>query len=111
MNPTDRIFPRDDRPGDDNPPPVGNLVTKVHDPDFKAAIKDAEIICGFHPATREQVGLFYGVAQLRRIITKGADETAEVFNVPVDPETDDLEVLVAMVQAIKGTCCYQDLVL
>lgn len=92
---------------DDDPLPVGKLMASLHDPAFQASIRDAEIIIGFDPTTGEEVGLFYGVAQLGRIKRRDTPEDAELFRVPVDPDTDDVEVLYAMVQSIKGACCYQ----
>lgn len=86
--------------------PVGNLRARMLDPDFQNEIKNAEIIFGVHPLTKKQVGLFFGIAQIKRVVRRKVVEESLVLSVPVDPDTDDIEVLVAMVKVFKGACCY-----
>jgi hypothetical protein len=92
---------------DDDDLPRGNLIDRIHDAKVHEQIRKADVVRGIHPDTGEQVGLFYGVAELNKIVRKGTQKTLVVCNVPVDPDTDDIETLCAMVQTIKGACCYK----
>jgi hypothetical protein len=79
----------------------------MHDPDLQAQIKDAEVIFGVDPKTGDRNGPYYGIAALKRIVRRGESEGLRVLNVPVDPDTDDIEALCAMVQHLKGAHCYE----
>jgi hypothetical protein len=59
-----------------------------------------------NPRTGESAGLFYSVAHFRRSEITDPTETAEISSLEVDPETDDVEELCEMVQAIKGSHCF-----
>jgi hypothetical protein len=86
--------------------PPGSVRDQIDDPKFQDQIKGAQVIRGVHHLTGDQIGLFYGAAVLRRIIRKETEETASVMNVPLNPDTDDIEALIAVVKAVKGDCCY-----
>jgi hypothetical protein len=91
---------------DDEDLPYGSLRHRIEDAEFRESIRDARIVTAGHARTGEKIGVFYGMALLKRVIRRGAAENAQWLNVPVDPDTDDLEVLAAMVKAIKGACCF-----
>jgi hypothetical protein len=91
---------------DDDPLPPGRLRHRLHDPGLHAAIREADIVRGIHPATGRHAGLFYGIAPVRRVIRRDVAEDLALFEVPVDPDTDDVEVLCTLVKALKGAHCY-----
>jgi hypothetical protein len=105
MKPPKRLFNRN-HPDDDHPHQPGQLRNRMHDPDLQAEIRAADIILGADPKTGAETGPYYGVATLRRIVRRNASEKARVLMVPVDPDTDDIEVLCAMVEVVKGAHCY-----
>ena len=91
---------------DDGEKVTGNLQTRLHDQELRKQIQEADIIFGQHPVTGIKTGPYYGIAQLQRIVRRGTAENAVILHVDVDPETDDIEVLIALVQTIKGASCY-----
>ncbi len=104
MKPPKRLFKREQP--DEQPMPPGQLRAKMYDPDLQAGIKSADIILGCDPKSGQHDGVYYGIAQLKRIVRRGAGEAAKVLRVPVDLDTDDVDVLCAMVQILKGAHCY-----
>ncbi len=88
--------------------PHGALFGRLHDKELHNEIRTAEIVRGVTAQTGADAGVFYGIARLRRIVRRQTGEAAKVLKIPIDPETDDPEVLVALVKTIKGACCHQD---
>jgi hypothetical protein len=106
MEPPKRLFLERERPDDGESLPEGNLKVRLNDRDLRDSITEADFIMGVNPRTGESAGLFYSVAQFRRIERSDPTETAEVLSLEVDPETDDVDVLCEMVKAIKGSHCF-----
>jgi hypothetical protein len=75
---------------------------------LKAEVANADIIFGVDTATGK-ASLFYGLARLKRIERRHAEEEAVVLRVPVNfaPDFGDLECLFVLVKAVKGACCYE----
>ena len=44
--------------------------------------------------------------QSKRVMRRGIAETVKILKVPVDPATDDVEVLCVIVEFVKGAHCY-----
>jgi hypothetical protein len=95
-----------ERPDDGESFREGNLKARLNDRNLRESIAEADFIMGVNPRTGESVGLFYRVAQFRRIEISEPTETAEVLSLEVDPESDDVDVLCEMVRAIKGSHCF-----
>ena len=95
-------------PGNDDSPPPGQLRWRIKDLWLKGEIRAADVVMGIDPGTGEENGLYYGAAALGRIVRRDTPEEVRVLKVPVDPDTDDVEVLCAMVQAVKGAHCYPE---
>jgi hypothetical protein len=112
MKPPKRLFKDRPDPDDEPPPPHGGLFAAcydVSDPGKRYAMLDlirgADIVLGYNIKTGEQVP-YYGLAMLKRVIRRGEAEQAKIVGFPIDTDTDDVEVLVAMVEVVKGACCY-----
>lgn len=86
---------------------VGALQSRIHDVELRAEIQKADLIWGVCPRTGQKTGPYYGIAKLKRIVRRNTGDNLYVVKVDVDPGTDDIEVLYAMVQHIKGACCYE----
>lgn len=64
-------------------------------------IRDAEIVIGYDTMSQHQF-LAFGHDAMQRIATPGEAEQLCVLVVEIDQETDELEMLLAKVQAAKG---------
>jgi hypothetical protein len=87
--------------------PVGQLAARIHDENFCESIRQADVVRGINSKTGEHAGVFWGAAPLRRIMRKNKSEMLRLFQVPIDPETDDIEVMIALTVYIKGACCWE----
>ena len=75
--------------------------------DPRPVVYSADLIFGVDVMSRKQF-LVYGQPTLRRIIKTGKSEHCRVLRIELDRETDELERLCAVVQAVKGRHDYQD---
>jgi hypothetical protein len=87
--------------------PVGNLIKKLADPEFREKIASADIILGIDVHDEEHQSLFFGRTALESIIRSGRERKMSVFGVGVDFKTNDLEALAAACVVLKGSCCYK----
>jgi hypothetical protein len=103
-----RMSPGRGRTGvpEDDSLPFGKLATSLHDPVLHALVRSADVVLGVNPKTGKRSGLYYGIAALQRIVGSGIAEPLKVLKVPVDPATDDVEVLCVIVEHVKGAHCY-----
>jgi hypothetical protein len=97
----------DRQPEDEFNFPPGALHAKFADAEYRAKIQGAHIIVGVDSRTGEK-SLFFGRKSLERIVQSGEGKNMIMMHVPVDFETDDVEMLCAACQAIKGSYCYDD---
>jgi hypothetical protein len=112
MKPPKRLFKNRPDPDDEPPPPHGGLFEAAYDASDPGrryamldAIRGADIVLGYNIKTGVQIP-YYGLAMLNRVIRRGEAEVAKIVGFPVDTDTDDVEVLGAMVKVVKGACCY-----
>jgi hypothetical protein len=86
--------------------PIGELASRLLDPDFKGSIVQSDVIVGISTKDPEHKALFYGLRTMQRIAA--SDESREVswLDVPIDFNTDDVEVLVVACEKWKGSSCY-----
>ncbi len=91
-------------PADEAPLPHGRLWANRSQEQLDA-VKAADIVIGRNIKTGAEVP-YYGVALLGRAVRRNERVEASVYRVDVDPDTDDVEALCAMVEAMKGACCY-----
>ncbi len=84
----------------------GTLRNRIFRPDVRQAISDAGVVVGVDVRDPENRSLFFGKATLERIVKSGNGKLMSVARIPVDYETDDLEVLAAACLVLKGSCCY-----
>jgi hypothetical protein len=78
----------------------------VADMEFREELRKADVILGVDRRTGQECGLFYGVNELKRIPEKDHDTALCVLRVPVDQDSDEPELLVEAVVALKGSCCF-----
>jgi hypothetical protein len=108
-----RLFGNRPDPEDREPElPHGRLFADVYDAankhkrqEFLDEISAADIVVGRNARTGVET-LYFGIAQAKRILRRHEPEHAGVLAVEVDPETDDVEVLCALVTVAKGAHCY-----
>lgn len=85
---------------------LGSLRKRIFNPDFRRKISRAGVVWGVDVRDPENRSLFFGKPTLERIVKTGKAELVTVVGIPVDYETDDLEVLAAACLTLKGSCCY-----
>ncbi len=73
----------------------------------RQAAKEADVILGCDEGRGGKEVLFYRRATLERIAVSGVEGVPRVFRISYDSRTDQLEYLVAAVNVIKGSCCYE----
>lgn len=86
---------------------TGRLWTILRKESFRFMVDMADVICGIHPKTGAYTGVFYGRDVMERIVETNQPELVDILDIPVDPETDDIEVACALVQVVKGAHCYK----
>jgi hypothetical protein len=104
-----RIPPRkspSQRPDPEPDYPPGRLREAIARPEVREQIRDAGVIFGTDVHNPGNRSLFFGKANLERILKSGRARATRVTAVPVDFDTDDVEVLVAACITLKGSCCY-----
>ena len=92
-------------PGPDGgiPLPVETLMT----PEGRENLKEADIVFGVDAFTGD-TPLFYGKEMLERVVREEVTENAGIISYLYDSRTDQLELLVAAMIAVKGSCCFRD---
>ena len=102
MKPTERTAERE-RPYD-TPFPPGQLRARMDDPDLLARIEAADFIMDLDSKDGlMRTILYYGQDRFRRIPGGNMRARGQMMCIPVDPATDDVEVLCAMVESVKGS--------
>jgi hypothetical protein len=74
--------------------------------DYLTFIQEADVIFGVDVMSEREF-LLYGRAALEQVAASGEAKPIRVFRVSLDQETDDLEKLIALVQALRGSSDYK----
>lgn len=87
--------------------PGGELRKHIRDEELSSLINGAEIVLGVDHATGNTLGLYWGETKALRIegdhaAGRKTHEISKVLKVPLDPDTDDPDVLTKMIEQIKG---------
>jgi hypothetical protein len=86
--------------------PIGELASRLLDPDFKDSIVQADIVVGVDVKDPEHKALFYGRRTLERIAAGDESREKRGLTVPIDFDTCDVEALVYACKKWKGSSCY-----
>jgi len=85
-----------------------NPLASIESPEFRAKMKDADLIFGFD-ISREQDVLMYGRLTLKAARESGKTLPFRVLRIKYDQRTgDQLEILLAAIQVVKGRHDYQE---
>ena len=97
------------KPAVEYPDPLGNTplpVEQLRTPEGRERLKNADIVFGVDSFTG-QSEIFFGREYLEKIVNSGVGDMANHASFLYDSRTDQLELLVAAIQAAKGYCCYK----
>jgi hypothetical protein len=75
-------------------------------PGTKEAFRQAEVIMAVDLSTGREI-LVFGKALIEKIVRSGKARTVRMVRIAIDEETEDLERLIALVQAFKGSHDYE----
>ena len=85
--------------------PTGSLWGRLGRPKVREELKGAAVLFAVDKKTQAEY-LVFGRATLERVIATRRGELATVVKVPINFDTDDLEVLLAFCEVVKGGHCY-----
>ena len=94
-----------DKQPDSTGRPAGEVGKHFDDEELMSLIRGAEVVLGVDARTGKTLGVFKGVEKVKRIATdlvegRMTQEQSNVLRVPLNRQTDDLEVLDKMVQTV-----------
>ena len=81
-------------------------LTSLADPKIQFWLEQADVVWGFDVAKNNQPSLMFGKQRMLQCIKEKKPFVARVMSFFFDSRTNSLEYLIAAVQVLKGSDCY-----
>jgi hypothetical protein len=91
---------------EDQPDYTRPLREWLADPEWREELRRADIVVSIDVHDPNHSSCFFGRRTLDRIAQTGKTKEETILQVPIDYDTDDVEILVAVCLEYKGSCCY-----